>query len=87
MGPLDLVHVDLRGPVSVRSLGGGLYFLTIVDDFTRYVWVHVLKKKSEVFDLFKQHHTLVERQTGLKLHKLRSDNGGEFCSNDFSLYC
>lgn len=87
MGLLDLVYVDLRGFVSVRFFGGGLYFFIIVDDFIRYVWVYVLKKKSEVFDLFKQYYILVERQTGLKLYKFRFDNGGEFCFNDFSLYC
>lgn len=44
-GILQLVHVDLCEPVSVTSLGGGRYFLTIVDDFSRYVWVYILKRR------------------------------------------
>lgn len=86
-GILQLLHAYLCGPVSVKSLGGGRYFLTIVDEYSRYAWVYVLKKKSEVFELFKDFQALVERQSGLKLHALRTDNGGEFDSVEFNEYC
>ena len=59
------------------------YALTFIDDFSRYWWVHFLKHKSEVFDLFKVFRALVENQSGRKLKILRSDNGGEYVKFEF----
>ena len=49
---LQLVHSDVCGKVNSKSLSGGEYFLTFVDDSTRYVWVYILKQKSQVFERF-----------------------------------
>ena len=49
---LDLVHLDVCGPMRTTSMGGGRYFLTFIDDFSRKVWVYVLKSKREVFEKF-----------------------------------
>ena len=46
--PLELLHIDLMGPARVQSLGGKKYILMVVDDFTRYTWVVLLKDKAEV---------------------------------------
>ena len=48
--PLELLHIDLIGPVIVQSLGGMKYILVVVDDFTRFTWVVLLKDKSEAVD-------------------------------------
>ena len=45
--PLELLHIDLMGPTRVQSLGGKKYILVVVDDFTRYTWVVLLKDKAE----------------------------------------
>ena len=45
--PLALLHIDLMGPARVQSLGGKKYILVVVDDFTRYTWVVLLKDKAE----------------------------------------
>ena len=45
--PLELLHIDLMGPARVQSLGGKKYILVVVDDFTRYTWVVLLKDKAE----------------------------------------
>ena len=45
--PLELLHIDLMGPVRVLSLGGKRYILVVVDDFTRYTWVVLLRDKAE----------------------------------------
>ena len=45
--PLELLHIDLIGPVRVLSLGGKRYILVVVDDFTRYTWVVLLRDKAE----------------------------------------
>ena len=45
--PFKLLHIDLIGPAKVQSLGGKKYILVVVDDFTRYTWVVLLKDKAE----------------------------------------
>ena len=61
--------------------------LTFIDDFSRKVWVYFLKHKSDVFSSFKYWKTMIENQTGKKIKWLRTDNGLEFCSNEFNNYC
>ena len=79
---LGLVHSDVCGELNVKSLGGAKYFLTFVDDNTRYVWTYMLKHKSEVFQKFFEWKALVENSSGHKLKALRTDNGGEYVSNE-----
>ncbi|KAJ9560716.1 hypothetical protein OSB04_005876 [Centaurea solstitialis] len=83
---LDLVHSDVCGPMKTRTLGGCSYFVTFIDDHSRKVWVYTLKSKDQVFDVFKQFHASVERQTGKKLKCIRTDNGGEYIGR-FDAYC
>jgi len=52
--PLDLIHSDVCGPMSVNSIGDSRYFVVFVDDFTRYVTVYTLKRKSQVLSAFKR---------------------------------
>ena len=59
------------------------YALNFIDEFFRYCWVHFLKHKSEVFDLFKVSRALVENQSGRKPKILRFDNGGEYVKSEF----
>jgi hypothetical protein len=80
---LGLVHSDVCGKLSTLSLGGASYFLTFIDDRSHYTWVYVLKHKSEVFQKFKEWKALVETSSGQKLKILRTDNGGEYCSEEF----
>lgn len=70
---IDYVHLDLWGPSRVQSLGGARYFMSIIDDFTRRVWVIVLNSKNDAFGKFKEWKTLVENQTGNKVKTLRTD--------------
>ena len=83
---LQVVHSDVCGKVNSKSLSGGEYFLTFVDDSTRYVWVYILKQKSEVFERFLEWKIMVEKSTGKKLQTLRTDNGGEYTSHKFEAY-
>ena len=84
--PLGLVHSDICGKMSAKSLGGAEYFLTFIDDNTRYVWVYPLKHKNEVFGCFRKWKALVEKSSGRKLKVLRTDNGGEYTSTEFEDY-
>lgn len=83
---LNIIHSDVCGPMNTTSIGGSKYFLTFIDDKSRKTFVYFLKHKSEVFEKFKAFKEMVERQTNMKIKCLRSDNGGEYVSNEFSQY-
>ena len=57
--------------------------MSIIDDFSRKIWVYILKTKEEAFHKFKEWKTLVEVQTGRKVKKLRTNNGLELIKNEF----
>ncbi|WVZ05968.1 hypothetical protein V8G54_019314 [Vigna mungo] len=83
---LELIHSNVWGPTTVPSVGGKQYFVTFIDDHSRKVWVYFLKHKSEVFEAFKIWKAMVENETGLKIKKLRSDNGGEYVDTRFKKF-
>nr|GEX66090.1 putative leucine-rich repeat protein, plant-type [Tanacetum cinerariifolium] len=72
------VHSDLWGPSQVESLGGHWYLLSIVDDYSRRVWVYILMFKHVAFRKFKKWKQLVENQTRRTVKKLRTNNGTLF---------
>uniref|UniRef100_A0A803Q806 Integrase catalytic domain-containing protein n=1 Tax=Cannabis sativa TaxID=3483 RepID=A0A803Q806_CANSA len=84
---LELVHSDVWGPTTTSSIGGKHYFVTFIDDHSRKVWVYFLKHESEVFEAFKRWKAMVENETGLKIKKFRTDNGGEYEENTFKKFC
>ncbi|CAM8941571.1 unnamed protein product [Rhodiola kirilowii] len=73
-----LVHCDVWGPYSTPSFGGAHYFLTIIDDHSRTVWLHFFKAKSEVALLFQKFCASVRQQFGCNVKRVRADNGTEF---------
>ncbi|GJR21981.1 ribonuclease H-like domain-containing protein [Tanacetum coccineum] len=72
----DLVHLDLWGPYKVTSSEGFRYFLTVVDNYTRAVWVYLIKSKDEVSHFITVFYNLIENQYKRKIKVFRSDNGG-----------
>ena len=79
------VHSDVWGKASVKSLGGNEYFVTFLDDYSDEAMVVPMKKKSEVFDRFKEYEALLKRQRGVDgIKELQSDRGGEYTSNEFT---
>jgi transposase InsO family protein len=85
--PLELVHTDVCGPIKPMSTGQNRYFLTFIDDFSRKTCIYFLKRKSEVFNCFKNFKAIVEKQSGYKIRTVRSDQGGEYTANDFEAFC
>ncbi|KAJ0534271.1 putative RNA-directed DNA polymerase [Helianthus annuus] len=69
------------GQISKPSTTRANYFLTIVDDFSRAVWVYLIKHKSEASDCLMNFYKMVKTQFGKAIKKIRCDNGGEFVSN------
>ncbi|KAG8496414.1 hypothetical protein CXB51_007522 [Gossypium anomalum] len=84
---LEYIHSDLWGPSRVPSRGGANYMLTFIDDFSRKVGAFFLKQKSDVFSAFKSWKIMIEKQTGKQITYLRTDNGLEFCSDEFNRLC
>ncbi|KAI3825951.1 hypothetical protein L1987_07722 [Smallanthus sonchifolius] len=74
----DLVHLDLWGPFKVTSREGFKYFLTIVDDFSRAVWLFLLKTKDQVFENIESYFSMIKTQFEKQIKICRSDNGTEF---------
>ena len=71
--PLQLVHSDVCDPLSVQARGGYEYFITFIDDYSRYGYVYLMHKKSETFGKFKEFIAEAEKQLGKSLKTLRSD--------------
>jgi hypothetical protein len=70
------VHGDLCGPVTPATPRGRRYFLLLVDDLSRYMWVMVLDSKGEDADAIKRAQAAAEAECGRKLHVMDTDNGG-----------
>lgn len=80
----EKVHCDLWGPYRHESSCGARYFLTIVDDFSRAVWIYLVVDKTEVFSMFMTFVAMVDRQFGQTIKIVQSDNGTEFkCLYEF----
>lgn len=84
---LELIHSDVCGPMQTASIGGKKYFVTFIDDFSRMMVVYLMASKSEVLDRFRDYVQFMQASTEKKILKLRSDNGGEYCSSAFKKFC
>lgn len=85
--PFELIHTDLMGSTKTPSYSGCKYTMVLGDDYTRYTWLYFLKEKSEVTHKFVIFSDMVEKEFDAKIKCLRSDNGGEFNSTDFTVFC
>ena len=86
-GILDIIHSDICGLLQTTSLSGYVYYASFIDEYSHETWIYFLKMKNEVFERFKEFKALVENLFEKKINILRSDNGGEFTSNEFNVYC
>jgi hypothetical protein len=73
---LELVHTDLCGQITPPTPGGKSYFMLIVDDFSRYMWIELLTTKAEALSVFKKFKAASELESGRRLKVFRSDRGG-----------
>jgi transposase InsO family protein len=83
----ELVHADLCGPITPTMPDGKKFFLLMVDDFRRYMWLVLLPSKDCAADAIKRVHADVEAMSGKKLRCLRTDRGGEFIVASFDEHC
>jgi transposase InsO family protein len=85
--PLELLHGDLCGPITPATPSHNSYFLLLVDDYSRFMWVALLPTKAGAAEAIKRIQAAAERKSGCKLLALRTDRGGEFTSTRFTEYC
>ena len=84
---LDLVHSDICELNGILTRGGNRYFITFIDDHSKYTYVYLMKHKDQAFQMFKTYKSEVENQIGKKIKILRSDRGGEYFPIEFSFFC
>nr|GEU91680.1 hypothetical protein [Tanacetum cinerariifolium] len=75
---LNLLHMDLCGPMRVASINGKKYILVIVDDHSRYTWTLFLHSKDETPEVFKEFLTMIQRNLQAPVITVRTDRGTEF---------
>lgn len=85
--PLELLHMDLCGPISIESLKGSKYILVIIDDFSRFTWVSFLREKNEAFKEFAKLCKQIQVFKNSQIVAIRSDHGREFDQKDFYEFC
>jgi transposase InsO family protein len=76
--PLEMLHMNLFGPVAYISIGGNKYGLTTINDYSRFTWVFFLQDKSETQEVLKKFLRRAWNKFDVKVKKIRSDNGTEF---------
>jgi transposase InsO family protein len=87
LAPLELIHSDICEMNGVLTEGGQRYFMTLIDDASRYCYVYLLKTKDGALNCFKTYKAEVENQLEKKIKRFRSDRSGEYFSNEFDLFC
>jgi hypothetical protein len=75
--PLELIFSDVWGPAPM-SVGGKKYYVSFVDDYSKFTCIYTLKFKSEVFQKFHEFQQLVERMFNKKIIAMQTDWGGEY---------
>ncbi|GLT86665.1 hypothetical protein SLE2022_047880 [Rubroshorea leprosula] len=85
--PLELLHMDLFGPMRILSIGGKSCVLVVVADYSRFTWVAFPAHKKDAFDAFKSLYKKLQNEKGLLIVSIRIDHGGEFENNDFKDFC
>ena len=85
--PQELLHIDLMGPTRVQSLGEKKYILVVVDDFTRYTWVMLLRDKAKAPEKMIHLCKKLQVEKGIVIARIRSDHGSEFENTKLVTFC
>ena len=79
----ERIHSDIWGPSPQKSVEGYRYYISLVDDCSRFVWIFPMVNKSDAFTIFSKFLAFVENQFNASIKFLQSDGGGEYMSNMF----
>lgn len=83
---MDLIHSDICDLKILQTRSVKKYFITFIDDSTRYCYVYLLRSKDEALEMFKNYKNEIENQLGRKIKVIRSDRGGEYEAH-FAKFC
>ena len=93
---LELIHTDICGSFPIASWNGQQYFITFIDNFSRYGYLYLIHDKSQALDVFKSLKAEVELQLGKKIKVIKTyrgdeyygqyDGSGEQCPRPFSIF-
>ncbi|XP_020679649.1 protein argonaute 1A-like [Dendrobium catenatum] len=81
--PFQLVHSDVWGLAPITSMNGSRFYITFIDDFSRFCWLYILNSKDEALIKFQQFYKLIKTTFNTAVNTLRTDGGGEFTSHSF----
>ena len=81
--PFELVHTDVWGPCRTASTLGFQYFVTSIDDYSRYTWLFLMKNRAELYSIFHKFYAEIQTQFNISIRVLRSDNAKEYFSAPF----
>nr|GEV20709.1 putative reverse transcriptase domain-containing protein [Tanacetum cinerariifolium] len=85
--PLQLLHMDLFGPVSIKKINKTTYCLVVTDDFSRFTWVFFLATKDETPKILKNVIGGIEYKMDHKVKTIRCDNETEFKNRIMNEFC
>jgi transposase InsO family protein len=84
--PLEMLHINLFGPIAYISIGGNKYGLVIIDDYSRFTWVFFLQDKCETQEVLKKFLKRAQNEFDAKVKRIRSDNDTEFTNTQVEDY-
>lgn len=84
--PLELIHSDLCGSMNVKARGGFEYFISFIDDYSRYGYIYLMHHKSDALEKFKEYKAEGKNLIGKTIKTLRFDHGGEYVDLRFQDY-
>jgi hypothetical protein len=64
---LELIHTDICGPFPIATRNGHVYFISFIDDYSRYDYIYLIKEKTQVLDTFKSFKSEVELQLNKRI--------------------
>ena len=75
---LELIHTNICGPFPKASWNGQQYFISFIYNYFRYVYLYLIKEKTQSLDMFKAFKAEVENQLNKRIKAARSYHGGEY---------
>jgi Integrase core domain len=75
---LELIHTDICGPFPTATRNGHVYFISFIDDYSRYGYIYLIKENAQALDTFKSFKSEVELQLNKRIKDVRSYRGGEY---------
>ncbi|KAM1351501.1 hypothetical protein ACFXTH_005260 [Malus domestica] len=81
--PFEVIHTDVWGPSPTKSIEGYSYYVSFIDECTRYTWIFPMNNKAAVFEIFVQFHAYIQNYFSATVKVLQSDGGGEYVSTRF----